>query len=56
MVVLRLINHYYFVYSVDWSKADQIVTIDLEGMGLLINRELGMEKAYMERKFIDKSY
>ena len=57
LVILRLINHYYFVYYVDWSKTDQIVTrVDFEEMGLLINRELGMEKRYLERKSIDKSY
>ncbi|TCP25583.1 hypothetical protein EV207_12113 [Scopulibacillus darangshiensis] len=53
VVTLRLINDYYFVYSVEWSEDDQVVTkADSEKMGLLINRELGMEREYLRRKSV----
>ncbi|MFC7395285.1 hypothetical protein [Scopulibacillus cellulosilyticus] len=51
VVIFRLINHFYFVYTIDWSKDDRIVTkADLDKMGILINRELGTEQGYLNRK------
>ncbi len=51
IVIFRSINYYYFVYSIDWSENDQVVTRgDLEEMGLLMNRELGKEGEYLNRK------
>ncbi|MFC4799565.1 hypothetical protein ACFPA1_09365 [Neobacillus sp. GCM10023253] len=50
-VIFRPIKGYYYVYTVDWSVMDPVVTkADLEKMGLLINIELGLEKGYLNRK------
>lgn len=50
-VIFRLINSYYFVYTVDWSKMDRVITrTDLEKAELLINRELGLEREFLNRK------
>lgn len=50
-VIFRLIKSYYFVYTVDWSEMDHVLTrMDLEKAELLINRELGLEKEFLKRK------
>lgn len=50
-VIFRLINSYYFVYTVDWSKMDCVITrTNLEKAELLINRELGLEREFLNRK------
>ncbi|PLT33723.1 hypothetical protein [Bacillus sp. V5-8f] len=41
----------YFTYSADWSLADPIITgADMEEMELLLNRALGFETAYINKK------
>lgn len=51
IVTFRFIGSYYFVYSVRWSENDPIVIkSDLEEMEWLINRELGLETRYQQRK------
>jgi len=51
LVVFRQIKDYYFVYQVHWKELDPVVTRDdLEEMELLLNQELGLEKAYLNRK------
>lgn len=50
-VIFRLINQYYFVYIVNWSEKDPVVTRDhLEKMEILLNKELGTEEFYRSRK------
>ncbi|HZG72979.1 MAG TPA: hypothetical protein VEY51_15685, partial [Chondromyces sp.] len=50
-VVFRPINYFYFVYIVNWSKEDPVVTrADLEEMEKLLNKELGTGNAYAQRK------
>lgn len=50
-VIFRFIHSYYFVYTVDWSEMDEVITrMDLEGAELLINRELGLEDKFLNRK------
>ncbi|MFD1735369.1 hypothetical protein ACFSCX_02210 [Bacillus salitolerans] len=50
-VIFRPINEYYFVYIINWSEKDPIVTREhLALMELLINRELGTEEHYLSRK------
>lgn len=50
-VIFKLINSYYFVYTVDWSKMDCVIEkVDLEVTELLINKELGLEEEYLNRK------
>ena len=54
-VIFRLIKSYYFVYTVDWSETDHVITkIDLEEAALLINRELGLEEEFLNRKSAKK--
>ncbi|WP_421385390.1 hypothetical protein ACOJQI_04565 [Bacillus salacetis] len=49
-VLFRRIKDYYFVYNVYWSTQDPIVVReDLVEMELLLNRELGSEKEYLNR-------
>ncbi|MGM0847196.1 MAG: hypothetical protein ACQEUT_19745 [Bacillota bacterium] len=50
-VLFRKIKGYYFVYNVFWSSADPIVTrSDLIEMELLLNRDLGSEDEYINRR------
>ena len=50
-VIFRLIKPYYFVYTVEWSETDHVITrMDLEKAELLINRELGLEGELLNRK------
>ncbi|TLS37175.1 hypothetical protein [Pseudalkalibacillus caeni] len=51
LVVFRMIRDYYFVYIVNWSEDDPIVTRpDLKQMELLLNQELGTLGEYRKRK------
>jgi len=55
LVVFRRIKNYYFVYTVQWSMMDPAVTkCALEEMEWLINRELGTEEDYRQRKHFRK--
>ncbi|GLY11760.1 hypothetical protein ACP2W0_19100 [Pseudobacillus badius] len=50
-VIFRTINHFYFIYIVNWSEKDPVVTrSDLEQMELLLNEELGTGSFYQQRK------
>ncbi|RIW33236.1 hypothetical protein D3H55_11290 [Bacillus salacetis] len=50
-VLFRRIKDYYFVYNVYWSTHDPIVgRRDLEEMELLLNRDLGSEREYINRR------
>lgn len=50
-VIFRQIGQYYFIYIVNWSEQDlPVLRSDLEKMELLLNRELGTEEAYLNRK------
>ena len=50
-VLFRKIKGYYFVYNVYWSPQDPVVTReDLVLMELLLNRELGSEREYINRQ------
>ena len=51
LVVFRRIKNYYFVYNVQWSIKDPVVTKNALGeMELLLNQEIGTEKEYLQRK------
>jgi hypothetical protein len=51
MVLFRRIKDYYFIYNVYWSAQDPIVARrHLEEMELLLNRELGSEQQYINRR------
>lgn len=51
LVILRKIRNYYFVNKVHWSQLDPVVeTHHLEEMELLVNRELDLEKYYLNRR------
>jgi hypothetical protein len=51
VVIFRKIKNYYFVYTVQWSMSDPVVTKSaLEDMEWLLNHELGMEEDYGGRK------
>lgn len=55
VVVFRQIKEYYFVYTVNWSMIDPIVTKNaLEEMEWLLNKELGTQVGYLQRKFFKK--
>ncbi|SEA46552.1 hypothetical protein SAMN05421743_1053 [Thalassobacillus cyri] len=48
---LKRIRNYYFLCAVDWSKSDPEITEEhREEINILINRELGREQAYLQRK------
>ncbi|TYS15002.1 hypothetical protein FZC78_17055 [Rossellomorea vietnamensis] len=50
-VLFRKIKGYYFVYNVYWSPDDPVVTRrELIEMELLLNRELGSEEEYINRR------
>ncbi|MBN8236993.1 hypothetical protein JF544_17165 [Halobacillus kuroshimensis] len=50
-VYFRRVRRFYIIYMVDWHEQDPVITQeDREGMQLLINRELGREKEYNQRK------
>ncbi len=50
-IIFRLIKSYYFVYTVDWSETDHVITrTDLEKAELLINRELELGAEFLNRK------
>lgn len=50
-VTFRRVANYYFTHSVDWSAEDPIVSkSDLQQMELLLNRALGYETEYLNRK------
>ncbi len=52
-VFFRIINGFYFVYSVRWSEEDPLVERrHLEEMESLINKELGTDNAYNSRRSI----
>ncbi|MEL3971571.1 hypothetical protein AAEO50_04690 [Rossellomorea oryzaecorticis] len=51
LVILRKIRSFYFVYQVHWSSLDPIVeTRHLEEMEILVNKELGYERYYLNRR------
>ncbi|GGC94268.1 hypothetical protein GCM10007216_26260 [Thalassobacillus devorans] len=48
---LKRIRNYYFLSAADWNESDPEVTpADREEINILINRELGREHAYLQRK------
>ncbi|ELK47359.1 hypothetical protein D479_07917 [Halobacillus sp. BAB-2008] len=50
-VYFRRIRRFYIVYIVDWDERDPVVEKeDRDGMQELINKELGREKEYNQRK------
>lgn len=49
--IFRPINHYYFIYNIQWEKSDPAATRShLDEMEWLINKELGTQENYLERK------
>ena len=51
-VIFRQIKDYYFVYTVNWSLGDPVVSkTALEKMEWLLNKELGTLENYSLRKF-----
>lgn len=51
VVTFRMIRSYYFVYTIRWSENDPIVVKeDLIEMEWLLNKELGLENEYLNRK------
>ncbi|SFJ10154.1 hypothetical protein SAMN04487936_1013 [Halobacillus dabanensis] len=51
IVYFRRIRWFYIVYMVDWNDEDPVVSQDdLETMQQMINKELGKEKEYKQRK------
>jgi hypothetical protein len=55
IVLFRKIKNYYFVYTVQWSINDTVVTKGvLEEMELLLNKELGTDEEYRQRKHLRK--
>lgn len=52
VVIFRQIKDYYFVYTVNWSLSDPVVSkSDLQEMERLLNAELGSLESYYQRKF-----
>lgn len=50
-VYFRRIRRFYIVYMVDWDEDDPVISQDdRETMQQLLNRELGREKEYKQRK------
>ncbi|WP_241773393.1 hypothetical protein [Bacillus sp. LL01] len=50
-VIFSKIGSYYFVYVIQWSEYDPIVLReDLEEMEWLINKELGLQEEYQNRR------
>lgn len=50
-IYLRRVRRFYIVYSLDWHADDPLVNKeDREEMQELVNRELGREKEYNQRK------
>lgn len=50
-VIFRKIRDYYFVYTIQWTPADDPVgKSELEQMEKLLNRELGTEYQYLYRR------
>ncbi|MFZ3589291.1 hypothetical protein ACOI1C_08350 [Bacillus sp. DJP31] len=55
-VIFRPIRDYYFVYTINWSNTDSVVTRDeLSKMEQLVNEELGTKHQYYNRKSISKN-
>lgn len=55
LVIFRQIKNYYFVYTVQWSFKDPVVTKNaLEEMEMLLNQEIGTDKEYRQRKHYRK--
>ena len=53
VVIFRQIKDYYFVYSVNWSKSDPVVSkTSLEQMELLLNKDLGTLESYSQRIYL----
>ena len=52
VVIFRQIKDYYFVYTVNWSLSDPVVSKTVLGeMEWLLNKELGTLENYSLRKF-----
>ena len=52
IATFRQIKDYYFIYTVNWSLGDPVVSkIALEEMEWLLNKELGTLESYNKRKF-----
>jgi diacylglycerol kinase (ATP) len=50
-VIFRPIRDFYFIYIVNWSESDPVITKDkLATMEQLLNKELGTENEYLNRK------
>lgn len=50
-VIFSKIGSYYFVYVIQWSEYDPIVLRrDLEEMEWLLNKELGLNEEYINRR------
>lgn len=51
LVLFRKIKNYYFVYTVQWSDKDPVITkTELEEMEIILNQEIGADKEYQQRK------
>nr|WP_326255777.1 hypothetical protein [Lederbergia lenta] len=49
-VIFRKIKDYYFIYTISWSKEDNIVKRHhLKEMEILLNEELGTIEFYLKR-------
>ncbi len=54
-VILAKINHYYFVRRTYWSESDPVIgRDDLWQMEVLVNKELDLLEAYLNRKSLRK--
>ncbi|MBT2639408.1 MULTISPECIES: hypothetical protein [unclassified Bacillus (in: firmicutes)] len=52
VVLFRQIKEYYFVYTVNWSLKDPVVSkSELAEMERLLNKELGTLESYRQRKY-----
>jgi hypothetical protein len=52
VVIFRKIKDYYFVYTINWSLIDPVVSkSDLQEMERLLNADLGTLESYYKRKF-----
>ncbi|KAA0546598.1 hypothetical protein FZW96_15265 [Bacillus sp. BGMRC 2118] len=50
-VIFRQIQDYYFIYLVNWSNSDPLISKnELVNMEILLNKELGTLEAYERRK------
>lgn len=51
IVTFRMVGHYYFIYSIQWSEIDpMVIREDLKEMEWIMNEELGLQEYYDNRK------